>query len=90
VSFDELEQLLAMALANPQFRAPKHIPVLRKNGTGHVEASRLGNRQEQDRALEACWLKSSGNQDICIDNQTEWKHYRFGFRDRAVLMIWSI
>src|ERR1700690_2254463 len=41
VSFDDLEQLLAMDLANPQFRAPKHLPVLRKNGTGHVEASRL-------------------------------------------------
>ncbi len=41
-------------------------------------------------ALQPRWLNSRGNQDICIDYETERKHYRFGFWDREVAMIWSI
>jgi hypothetical protein len=74
VGLDELEQLVAEALANLQFRAAKHVAVFHKDGTGHVKASRFGNREDQDSTLEARRPKSSRNQDICIDYQTERKH----------------
>jgi hypothetical protein len=90
VVLDELEQLLTEALANAKFRPGKHSVILRENGPRNVKASRFSDRQQKDRALKARRLKSGGNQDICIDYQTERKHYRFDFRDREVLMIRSI
>jgi hypothetical protein len=90
VVFDELQQLLPETLADSQFRAAKDFSVFLQDGSGHIQAGRSGNGEQQDSALQPCWLNSGGNQDICIDYKTERKHYGFGFRDREVLMIWSI
>src|ERR1700732_2322329 len=50
VVLDELEQLLSEALANPQFRAGKHFAVFLQDGPGDIEAGRLVNAKEQERA----------------------------------------
>src|ERR1700730_890015 len=90
VVLDELQQLLTEALANPQFRAGKHFAVFLQDGPGDIQAGRLGNAKQQDSALQPGRPGGSRNQHIRVDDQTQGKHYRFGFREREALMIWSI
>jgi hypothetical protein len=90
VPLDKLQQLLAKALANAKLAAAKHIGVFLKDGRRYVEARWFGNSQEEDCALKARRFYNSGNQDVCIDHQTEGNHQRFGFWDREALMIWSM
>jgi len=79
VVLDKLEQLLAKALANPEFRPGKYLTVFLQDGTGDIQAGRFGNGEQQNRALQPGWLDGGGNQYIGVDYQTEGKHYRFGF-----------
>lgn len=90
VVLDKLKKLLPKALANMQFRACQHFGVFLKDSTGNVEARRPGKSQQNNCALQPGGSDGSGNQYIRIDYQTERDHYRFGFREREALMIWSI
>jgi hypothetical protein len=57
---------------------------------GTYKAGRSDDGEEQENPPRPGWLICRGNQSICINYKTERKHYRFGFRHRETLMIWSI
>lgn len=90
VALDKRQELLPKPFANTKLGAAKHIAVFLQDGAGHIETSRFGNGQEEDCARQPRRSDSSGNQDVCVNYQTEGKHHRFDFRDRDILIIWSI
>src|SRR5207302_3540149 len=55
-----------------------------------IQAGRLRNGNQENSALQPGGLYCSRNQNICIDHQTEGKHYCFDFWERAFLIILSI
>jgi len=50
---DEIEELLAEALADFQLGAREHFPVFRDNGVRNVQPGRFGDRKQKDGALES-------------------------------------
>src|SRR5258708_4731553 len=57
--FDELQQLQTNAPANAKLRAGENVCIFFQNGPRHVEASGLGNGQQERSALKTLRLKSS-------------------------------
>src|SRR5260370_11154138 len=68
VVLDELQQLLSEALANPQFRAGKDFAVFLQDGPGDIQAGRLGNAKQEERAVapgRRCGTKKQTDQTEC-------------------------
>jgi hypothetical protein len=74
---DELQQLMSKTFANSEFRAGKHLAILRKDGLRDVQSSWFVNRKYQHSALQSGRFNGSGDQHIGVDDKTEGKHYRF-------------
>jgi|SRR5271166_2513109 len=54
---NELKQLLAKTLANPQFRPRKYLPVFLQDGTRNIQAGRLpSSPTHSTRCSSACFL----------------------------------
>jgi hypothetical protein len=79
VILNELQQLEAKAPANPQLKAGEHVAVLLQDGPGNIQSRRLGQGKQQHSTLQPSRLDGGGNQQVCVDDKTERKHYRFGF-----------
>ena len=87
---DELQQLQPNTLSDPELGAGKHLAVFLKDGMRDIKAGWLRNGNQQDSTLQPGGLYCSRNQNICIDHQTEGKHYCFDFWERTFLMNLSI
>src|SRR4029077_4346937 len=90
VVLDELQQLQPKTPSNPELGTCEHLAVFEKDRAGDIQAGGLGNGDQENSALQPGRFYGSGNQNICIDHQAERKHYCFGFRERAFLIILSI
>src|SRR5437870_4511254 len=90
VVLDELQQLQPKTLSDPEVRTGKHHAVFLKDGMRDIQAGRLRNGNQENSTLQPGGLYCSRNQNICIDHQTERKHYCFDFCARAFLIILSI
>src|SRR5437870_1620389 len=90
VVFDELQQLQPKTLSDPELGTRKHLAVFLKDGMRDIQAGRVRNGNQENSALQPGGLYCSRNQNICIDHQTERKHYCFDFWERAFLIILSI
>src|SRR4029077_3121882 len=90
VVFDELQQLQPKSLSNPELRTGKHLAVFLKDGMRDIQAGRLRNGNQENSTFQPGGHYCSRNQNICIDHQTEGKHYCFDFWERAFLIILSI
>src|SRR6266404_7395150 len=90
VVLDELQQLQPKTLSDPELGTGKHLAVFLKDGMRDIQARWLRNGDQEDSTLQPGGLYCSRNQIICIDHQTEGKHYCFDFWERAFLMILSI
>ena len=87
---DELQELPPKPHANPEFRAPEHFAVFRKDGLGNIQPGRFRHGKHQDGALESVRFQGCRNDDVGIDDKSEGDHLRLDFFARATLMIWSI
>ena len=90
VVLDELQQLQPKTLSDPELGTGKHLAIFLKDGIRKIQASWPRNGDQQNGTLQAGGLYCCRNQNICIDHQTEGKHYRFDFWERAFLIILSI
>src|SRR6266446_6408753 len=90
VVLDELQQLQPKTLSDPELGTGKHLTVFLKDGMRDIQAGRLRNGNQENSTLQPDWLDCSRDQYICIDHQTEGKHYRFDFWERAFIIILSI
>src|ERR1700674_3967611 len=90
VVLDELQQLQSKTLSDLELGTGKHLAVFLKDGVRDIQAGRLRNGNQENSALQPGGLYCSRNQNICIDHQTEGKHYCFDFWERAFLIILSI
>ena len=90
VVLDELQQLQPKTLSDPELGTGKHLAVFLKDGMRDIQARWLRNGDQEDSTLQPGGLYCSRNQNICIDYQTEGKHYCFDFWERAFLIILSI
>jgi hypothetical protein len=90
VVLDELQQLQPKTLSDPELGTGKHLAVFLKDGMRDIQAGWLRNGNQEDSTLQPGGLYCSRNQNICIDHQTEGKHYCFDFWERAFRMILSI
>jgi len=90
VVLDELQQLQPKTLSDPELGTGKHLTVLLKDGMRDIQAGRLRNGNQENSTLQPGGLYCNRNQNICIDRQTERKHYCFDFLERAFLIILSI
>ena len=82
----ELKKLLAKASADFKFTACHDFPVFRENGWGDVEAGGFRHRKHEHSALEAVRFQCRRDEDICVNNEPERNHRRFGFRARTALI----
>ena len=76
---NEIEELLAKALANFQFRTREHFPVLSENGGGYIEPGGPRHRKQEDGALESVRFQGCRNEDVGIDDQPKRDHFSFWF-----------
>src|SRR6266404_2558784 len=90
VVLHELQQSQPRTLSDPELGTGKHLTVFLKDGMRDIQAGRLRNGNQENSTLQPGWLYCSRNQNICIDHQTERKHYYFDFWERAFLIILSI
>src|SRR6266436_6344479 len=90
VVLDELQQLQPKTLSDPELGTGKHLAVFLKDGMRDIEAGRLRNSNQENSTLQPGGLYCSRNQNICIDHQTDGKHYCFDLWERAFLIILSI
>jgi hypothetical protein len=79
VVLDELQQLQPKTLSDPELGTDKHLTVFPKDGMRDIQAGRLRSGNQENSTLQPGGLDCSRNQDICIDHQTDGKHYRFDF-----------
>ena len=71
---DELKELNSEAFADPQFGTREHGPIFKKNWCGDKKASRFGEGNDEDRALEAVGFESGGNDYVGVENQAKSQH----------------
>src|SRR6266404_5118458 len=90
VVFDELQQLQPKTLSGPELGTGKHYTVFLKDGMRDIQPGRLRNGNQDNSALQPGGVYCGRNQNICIDHQTERKHYCFDFWERAFRIILSI
>jgi len=90
VVLDKLQQLQPKTPSDPELGTGKYLAVFLKDGLRDIQAGRFRNGNQENSALQPGGLYCSRNQNICIDHQTEGKHYYFDFWERAFLMILSI
>ena len=86
----ELEKLLAKASSDLEFPARKNFAVFRQNCIGDVEPGGFGQRNHKYCALKSVRFQSRRNDDMCVDDEPERNHRRFGFCARVALMTRSI
>jgi hypothetical protein len=64
VTLNELEELLAEALADVHLRAREHFPVLGHNRLTDVEPGRFGDCKQQDGALKSVRFEGCRNNNV--------------------------